>query len=49
MHPDDKELLYQFREAATKEQAFTALVKKYQENSIGISAAWLWIMMMPMM
>jgi RNA polymerase sigma factor (sigma-70 family) len=32
MHPDDKELLYQFREAATKEQAFTALVKKYQEK-----------------
>lgn len=32
MHPDDKELLFQFREAATKEQAFTALVKKYQEK-----------------
>lgn len=32
MHPDDKELLIQFREMATKERAFTAIVKKYQEK-----------------
>ena len=32
MHPDDKELLIQFREAATKERAFTAIIKKYQEK-----------------
>ena len=32
MHPDDKELLLQFREAATKERAFTAIIKKYQEK-----------------
>jgi RNA polymerase sigma-70 factor (ECF subfamily) len=32
MHPDDKELLFQFREPATKEQAFTAIIKKYQEK-----------------
>jgi len=32
MHPDDKVLLFQFREAATKEQAFTAIIKKYQEK-----------------
>ena len=32
MHPDDKELLFQFTETATKERAFTAIVKKYQEK-----------------
>ncbi len=32
MHPDDKELLFQFKEAATKERAFTAIIKKYQEK-----------------
>ncbi len=32
MHPDDKELLFQFNNAATKEKAFTALIKKYQEK-----------------
>ncbi len=32
MHPDDKELLFQFHNAATKEQAFTAILKKYQEK-----------------
>ncbi len=32
MHPDDKELLFQFKEAATKEKAFTAIIKKYQEK-----------------
>src|SRR5882672_12374821 len=32
MHPDDKELLHQFHNAATKEKAFTAIVKKYQEK-----------------
>ena len=32
MHPDDKELLFQFRQLATKEQAFTAIIKKYQEK-----------------
>ena len=29
---DDKELLIQFREAATKEKSFTLIVKKYQEK-----------------
>ncbi len=29
---DDKELLFQFKEAATKESAFTAILKKYQEK-----------------
>lgn len=29
---DDKELLRQFRQAETKEKAFTAIVKKYQEK-----------------
>ncbi|MFL9481482.1 RNA polymerase sigma factor [Chitinophagaceae bacterium LWZ2-11] len=29
---DDKELLHQFRQPATKEQAFTAIIKKYQEK-----------------
>lgn len=32
MHPDDKELLLQFHTAATKEWAFTAIIKKYQEK-----------------
>lgn len=32
MHPDDKELLYQFHQAATKEKAFTAIINKYQEK-----------------
>ncbi|WP_026768211.1 RNA polymerase sigma factor [Asinibacterium sp. OR53] len=32
MHPDDKELLFQFRVPATKERAFNAIVKKYQEK-----------------
>ncbi len=29
---DDKELLLQFRNAATKERAFTAIIKKHQEK-----------------
>src|ERR1700684_751483 len=29
---DDKELLRQFRDAPTKERAFTAIIKKYQEK-----------------
>ena len=29
---DDKELLMQFREAATKERSFTLILKKYQEK-----------------
>ena len=29
---DDKELLYQFRDPHTKESAFTAILKKYQEK-----------------
>ncbi|GAC1536310.1 MAG: RNA polymerase sigma factor [Sediminibacterium sp.] len=32
MQFEDKELLYQFREPATKERAFTAIIKKYQEK-----------------
>ena len=32
MHPDDKALLLLFRDKASKEQAFTAIVKKYQEK-----------------
>jgi RNA polymerase sigma-70 factor (ECF subfamily) len=32
MHPDDKELLFQFRTPATKERAFNSIVKKYQEK-----------------
>jgi RNA polymerase sigma factor (sigma-70 family) len=32
MHLDDQELLQQFRQAATKEKAFTAIIKKYQEK-----------------
>ena len=29
---DDKELLTQFREPATKERSFTLIIKKYQEK-----------------
>ena len=29
---DDKELLIQFKESSTKEKAFTAIIKKYQEK-----------------
>jgi RNA polymerase sigma factor (sigma-70 family) len=32
MHADDKELLYEFRQPDTKERAFTAIIKKYQEK-----------------
>jgi len=32
MHLDDQTLLHQFREAFTKERAYTAIVKKYQEK-----------------
>src|SRR5919205_3789877 len=32
MHLDDQELLQQFRQAVTKERAFTAIIKKYQEK-----------------
>lgn len=32
LHQDDKELLLQFKNAATKERAFTAIIKKYQEK-----------------
>ena len=32
MHLDDHTLLLQFREAATKEKAYTAIIKKYQER-----------------
>lgn len=32
IHQDDKELLVQFRETGTKERAFTAIIKKYQEK-----------------
>lgn len=32
MHSDDKELLFQFHHTATKEKAFTAIIKKYQEK-----------------
>jgi RNA polymerase sigma factor (sigma-70 family) len=31
-HLDDKELLIQFREPATKERSFTLILKKYQEK-----------------
>ncbi len=30
--PDDQELLLSFKDPATKEQAFTAIIKKYQEK-----------------
>ena len=32
MQIDDKELLFQFRQSETKEKAFTAIIKKYQEK-----------------
>jgi RNA polymerase sigma-70 factor (ECF subfamily) len=32
MYPDDKELLHLFRQPATREQAFTGIIKKYQEK-----------------
>ncbi|HEX8277841.1 MAG TPA: RNA polymerase sigma factor [Segetibacter sp.] len=32
MHLDDKELLYQFKQAPEKEKAYTAIIKKYQEK-----------------
>ncbi|MDE3234932.1 MAG: RNA polymerase sigma factor [Bacteroidota bacterium] len=32
MQTDDKVLLHQFKEAATKERAFTSIIKKYQEK-----------------
>ncbi len=32
IHSDDKELLNQFAQPATKEKAFTAIIKKYQEK-----------------
>jgi len=32
MHLDDQELLHQFKQADTKEKAFTAIIKKYQEK-----------------
>jgi len=31
-HLDDKELLFRFRQEATREDAFTSIVKKYQEK-----------------
>jgi RNA polymerase sigma factor (sigma-70 family) len=31
-HQDDKELLMQFKNTATKERAYTAIIKKYQEK-----------------
>lgn len=31
-HPDDLELLQDFKDPATKERAFTAILKKYQEK-----------------
>src|SRR3954463_14401596 len=32
MQLDDKELLHQFKQPETKEKAFTAIIKKYQEK-----------------
>ena len=32
MHLDDSELLHEFRQPATKERAYTAIIKKYQEK-----------------
>ena len=32
MHAEDKELLQEFRQTGTKEKAFTAIIKKYQEK-----------------
>ena len=31
-HLDDKELLFQFKNEATRESAFTRIIKKYQEK-----------------
>src|SRR3954462_7416085 len=31
-HADDKELLFQFKQEATKESAYTRIIKKYQEK-----------------
>ena len=31
-NPDDKELLFQFKNEATRERAFTGIIKKYQEK-----------------
>ena len=31
-HPDDHSLLEQFRQAATRERAFTGIIRKYQEK-----------------
>lgn len=31
-HPDDKELLFQFKNETTREAAFTRIIKKYQEK-----------------
>jgi hypothetical protein len=33
-HSDDKELLFQFKNEATREAAFTRIIKKYQEKLI---------------
>ena len=30
--PDDQELLFSFKDSATREQAFTGIIKKYQEK-----------------
>lgn len=32
IHLDDKELLFQFKEVATRERAYTGIIKKYQEK-----------------
>ena len=32
MHDDDKELLFRFKQPESKEKAFTAIIKKYQEK-----------------
>ncbi|BAV09261.1 RNA polymerase sigma-70 factor, ECF subfamily [Filimonas lacunae] len=32
MHPDDKELIHLFRQPDSREKAFTAIIKKYQEK-----------------
>src|SRR3982751_5148749 len=32
MHIEDKELLEQFKQTETKEQAFTSIIRKYQEK-----------------
>ena len=45
----DTELLALFREPATKEKAFTILLKNIRRGSIGISGACWWIMKIPMM